>query len=72
MNLTMQVAVLVAVLLCVVEGAPDGRLVRSKQQRPTRGFKNVEMMTARGFGKRAQTRSERRFTFYYTILQGGK
>ncbi|CAK1544943.1 unnamed protein product [Leptosia nina] len=59
MNLTMQVAVVVAVFLCVVEGAPDGRLVRSKQQRPTRGFKNVEMMTARGFGKRAQTRNER-------------
>ncbi|XP_047516841.1 allatotropin-like isoform X3 [Pieris napi] len=59
MNLKMQVAVLVAVFLCMVDGAPDGRLVRSKQQRPTRGFKNVEMMTARGFGKRAQTRSER-------------
>ncbi|XP_047516840.1 allatotropin-like isoform X2 [Pieris napi] len=62
MNLKMQVAVLVAVFLCMVDGAPDGRLVRSKQQRPTRGFKNVEMMTARGFGKRAQTRSERDVT----------
>ncbi|CAH4032884.1 unnamed protein product [Pieris brassicae] len=58
MNLKMQVAVLIAVFLCMVDGAPDGRLVRSKQQRPTRGFKNVEMMTARGFGKRAQARSE--------------
>lgn len=47
----MQLAVVVAVCLCLAEGAPDGRLAR-KQQRPTRGFKNVEMMTARGFGKR--------------------
>ncbi|XP_045526168.1 allatotropin-like [Pieris brassicae] len=62
MNLKMQVAVLIAVFLCMVDGAPDGRLVRSKQQRPTRGFKNVEMMTARGFGKRAQARSERDVT----------
>ncbi|XP_026499224.1 allatotropin-like [Vanessa tameamea] len=53
MNITV-LAVFVAVCLCVSEGAPDGRLTR-KQQRPTRGFKNVEMMTARGFGKRART-----------------
>ncbi|XP_050351631.1 allatotropin-like [Nymphalis io] len=53
MNITV-LAVVVAVCLCVSEGAPDGRLAR-KQQRPTRGFKNVEMMTARGFGKRART-----------------
>ncbi|KAG6446559.1 hypothetical protein O3G_MSEX004517 [Manduca sexta] len=52
MNLTMQLAVIVAVCLCLAEGAPDVRLTRTKQQRPTRGFKNVEMMTARGFGKR--------------------
>ncbi|XP_028029148.1 allatotropin-like [Bombyx mandarina] len=60
MNLTMQLAVVVAVCLCLAEGAPDGRLAR-KQQRPTRGFKNVEMMTARGFGKRdrSHTRAER-------------
>ena len=57
MNITV-LAVIVAVCLCVTEGAPDGRLTR-KQQRPTRGFKNVEMMTARGFGKRART--ERKF-----------
>ncbi|CAH0729949.1 unnamed protein product, partial [Brenthis ino] len=53
MNITV-LAVVVAVCLCVTDGAPDGRLTR-KQQRPTRGFKNVEMMTARGFGKRART-----------------
>lgn len=55
----MQLAVVVAVCLCLAEGAPDGRLAR-KQQRPTRGFKNVEMMTARGFGKRdrSHTRAE--------------
>ncbi|XP_050675268.1 allatotropin-like isoform X3 [Leptidea sinapis] len=55
MNVTMQLAVMVAVCLCLAEAAPVGRLTRSKQQRPTRGFKNVEMMTARGFGKRART-----------------
>ncbi|XP_038223562.1 allatotropins-like [Zerene cesonia] len=53
MNLTMQLAVMVAVFLCMVDSAPETRMVR-KQQRPTRGFKNVEMMTARGFGKRAR------------------
>nr|NP_001037303.1 allatotropin precursor [Bombyx mori]AAY40838.1 allototropin [Bombyx mori] len=52
MNLTMQLEVIVAVCLVLAEGAPDVRLVRTKQQRPTRGFKNVEMMTARGFGRR--------------------
>ncbi|XP_049874347.1 allatotropin-like [Pectinophora gossypiella] len=61
MNISMQLAVVVAAAcLCLSDAAPDGRLVR-KQQRPTRGFKNVEMMTARGFGKRDQpsTRTER-------------
>ncbi|CAB3247709.1 unnamed protein product [Arctia plantaginis] len=62
MNISMQLAVVVAAVacLCVVAGAPDGRLTRTKQQRPTRGFKNVEMMTARGFGKRDRphTRAE--------------
>ncbi|XP_037975052.2 allatotropin isoform X2 [Plutella xylostella] len=53
MNLTLQLTlVALAACLVAVEGAPDGRLPRTKQQRPTRGFKNVEMMTARGFGKR--------------------
>ncbi|XP_041987533.1 allatotropin-like [Aricia agestis] len=57
MNMTMRVAVAAAVaLICVAAAAaaPDGRVGR-KQQRPTRGFKNMEMMTARGFGKRART-----------------
>ncbi|KAM3966241.1 allatotropins [Aphomia sociella] len=61
MNISMQLAVVVAAAcLCLADGAPDGRLVRTKQQRPTRGFKNVEMMTARGFGKRDRptTRTE--------------
>ncbi|XP_039755648.1 allatotropins-like [Pararge aegeria] len=64
MNTTIYFALVVAACLCIAEGAPEGRLTR-KQQRPTRGFKNVEMMTARGFGKRAerdvdhQTPSER-------------
>ncbi|XP_045450745.1 allatotropin-like [Melitaea cinxia] len=53
MNITVLV-ILVAFCLCDSNGASDGRLQR-KQQRPTRGFKNVEMMTARGFGKRART-----------------
>ncbi|CAH2090886.1 unnamed protein product [Euphydryas editha] len=53
MNITVLV-ILVVVCLCTADGASDGRLQR-KQQRPTRGFKNVEMMTARGFGKRART-----------------
>lgn len=64
MNITV-LAVIVAVCLCVTEGAPDGRMTR-KQQRPTRGFKNVEMMTARGFGKRART--ERKSKTYTYIL----
>ncbi|CAH2039433.1 unnamed protein product, partial [Iphiclides podalirius] len=52
MNISVQVVILVAaVCLCLVDGAPEARITR-KQQRPTRGFKNVEMMTARGFGKR--------------------
>ncbi|CAG4946912.1 unnamed protein product [Parnassius apollo] len=52
MNISMQVViVVVAVCLCLADGAPEARLTR-KQQRPTRGFKNMEMMTARGFGKR--------------------
>ncbi|XP_014367879.1 allatotropin isoform X1 [Papilio machaon] len=52
MNISMQVVIVVAaVCLCLVDGAPEARMTR-KQQRPTRGFKNVEMMTARGFGKR--------------------
>lgn len=63
MNISMQLAVVAAAVacLCVVAGAPDGRLTRTKQQRPTRGFKNVEMLTARGFGKRDRphTRAER-------------
>nr|AAZ30065.1 allatotropin [Samia ricini] len=52
MNFSMQLVVVVAVCLCLADSAPEARLVRTKQQRPTRGFKNVEMMTARGFGKR--------------------
>ncbi|XP_013190603.2 allatotropins-like [Amyelois transitella] len=62
MNISMQLAVVIAAAcLCLAEGAPDIRIVRGKQQRPTRGFKNVEMMTARGFGKRDRpsTRAER-------------
>ncbi|XP_053606821.1 allatotropin-like [Plodia interpunctella] len=61
MNISMQLMVVVAAAcLCLADGAPDVRLTR-KQQRPTRGFKNVEMMTARGFGKRDRpiTRAER-------------
>nr|XP_034831374.1 allatotropins-like [Maniola hyperantus] len=64
MNTTVYLTLVVAACLCIADGAPEGRLTR-KQQRPTRGFKNVEMMTARGFGKRAerdvdsQTPSER-------------
>ncbi|XP_023951747.1 allatotropin-like isoform X2 [Bicyclus anynana] len=64
MNTTVYLALVVAACLCSTEGAPEVRLTR-KQQRPTRGFKNLEMMTARGFGKRAerdvdsQTPSER-------------
>lgn len=64
MNLTLQLTlVALAACLVAVEGAPDGRLPRTKQQRPTRGFKNVEMMTARGFGKRDRpaARPEREF-----------
>lgn len=67
MNFSMQLAVAVAAAacLCVVAAAPEGRLTRTKQQRPTRGFKNVEMMTARGFGKRDRphTRAERELNF---------
>ncbi|XP_069359105.1 allatotropins-like isoform X2 [Maniola hyperantus] len=53
MNTTVYLTLVVAACLCIADGAPEGRLTR-KQQRPTRGFKNVEMMTARGFGKRAE------------------
>ncbi|XP_052741751.1 allatotropins-like isoform X1 [Bicyclus anynana] len=53
MNTTVYLALVVAACLCSTEGAPEVRLTR-KQQRPTRGFKNLEMMTARGFGKRAE------------------
>ncbi|XP_035445383.1 allatotropin isoform X3 [Spodoptera frugiperda] len=63
MNISMHLAVAVAAAacLCVCAAAPENRLARTKQQRPTRGFKNVEMMTARGFGKRDRphTRAER-------------
>ncbi|XP_063893134.1 allatotropin isoform X3 [Helicoverpa armigera] len=63
MNFSMHLAVAVAAAacLCIVAAAPEGRITRTKQQRPTRGFKNVEMMTARGFGKRDRphTRAER-------------
>ncbi|CAH0584457.1 unnamed protein product [Chrysodeixis includens] len=63
MNISIHLAVAVAAAacLCVVTAAPESRLARTKQQRPTRGFKNVEMMTARGFGKRDRphTRAER-------------
>ncbi|KAL0871744.1 hypothetical protein ABMA27_004248 [Loxostege sticticalis] len=60
MNISVHLAVVAAVWLCLAEGAPDVRVARAKQQRPTRGFKNVEMMTARGFGKRDRptTRAE--------------
>ncbi|XP_047026870.1 allatotropin isoform X5 [Helicoverpa armigera] len=62
MNFSMHLAVAVAAAacLCIVAAAPEGRITRTKQQRPTRGFKNVEMMTARGFGKRDRphTRAE--------------
>ncbi|XP_068618478.1 allatotropins-like isoform X2 [Battus philenor] len=62
MNISMQVVIVVAaVCLCLADGAPEARLTR-KQQRPTRGFKNVEMMTARGFGKRDRSvRTEHKF-----------
>nr|QMS54681.1 allatotropin [Grapholita molesta] len=61
MSIAMQLLLVVAAFcLCLSEGAPDGRVARAKQQRPTRGFKNLEMMTARGFGKRGRvsTRAE--------------
>ncbi|KAL4711451.1 hypothetical protein ACJJTC_005575 [Scirpophaga incertulas] len=51
MNFTMHLAVVAAVCLCLADAGPEVRVARAKQ-RPTRGFKNVEMMTARGFGKR--------------------
>lgn len=52
MNLSMQMAVLVAAAcLCLADASPELRLVR-KQQRPTRGFRPGDLMTARGFGKR--------------------
>ncbi|RVE53700.1 hypothetical protein evm_001592 [Chilo suppressalis] len=56
----MHLAVVAAVCLCLAEAGPEVRVARAKQ-RPTRGFKNVEMMTARGFGKRDRptTRAER-------------
>ncbi|KAJ2943651.1 hypothetical protein O0L34_g16763 [Tuta absoluta] len=60
MNISMQLAVVVAAAcLCLSDAAPEARLAR-KSQRPTRGFKNIEMLTARGFGKRDHppTRSE--------------
>ncbi|XP_063828315.1 allatotropin-like [Ostrinia nubilalis] len=61
MNISVHLAVVAAVWLCLADAAPDVRVARAKQQRPTRGFKNVEMMTARGFGKRDRptTRAER-------------
>ncbi|XP_028168543.1 allatotropins-like [Ostrinia furnacalis] len=60
MNISVHLAVVAAVWLCLADAAPDVRVARAKQQRPTRGFKNVEMMTARGFGKRDRptTRAE--------------
>ncbi|CAG9794014.1 unnamed protein product [Diatraea saccharalis] len=59
MNITMHLAVVAAVCLCLADAGPEVRVARAKQ-RPTRGFKNVEMMTARGFGKRDRptTRAE--------------
>ncbi|XP_026737909.1 allatotropin-like isoform X2 [Trichoplusia ni] len=67
MNISIHLAVAVAAAacLCVVAAAPEGRIARTKQQRPTRGFKNVEMMTARGFGKRDRphTRAEHQNSF---------
>ncbi|CAH0584458.1 unnamed protein product [Chrysodeixis includens] len=67
MNISIHLAVAVAAAacLCVVTAAPESRLARTKQQRPTRGFKNVEMMTARGFGKRDRphTRAEQNDSF---------
>ena len=73
MNFSMHliVAVAAAACLCVVAAAPEGRLTRTKQQRPTRGFKNVEMMTARGFGKRDRphTRAEREFKNFGAFIR---
>ncbi|XP_063623739.1 allatotropins-like isoform X2 [Cydia splendana] len=61
MSIPMQLLLVVAAFCVLSDGAPDARIARAKQQRPTRGFKNLEMMTARGFGKRGRvsTRSER-------------
>ncbi|XP_061714920.1 allatotropins-like [Cydia pomonella] len=61
MSIPMQLLLVVAAFCVLSDGAPDTRIARAKQQRPTRGFKNLEMMTARGFGKRGRvsTRSER-------------
>ncbi|XP_063535839.1 allatotropin-like isoform X1 [Cydia strobilella] len=65
MSIPMQLLLVVTAFCVLSDGAPDARIARAKQQRPTRGFKNLEMMTARGFGKRGRvsTRSEqpRRF-----------
>nr|QDK59881.1 allatotropin variant 1 [Cydia pomonella] len=60
MSIPMQLLLVVAAFCVLSDGAPDTRIARAKQQRPTRGFKNLEMMTARGFGKRGRvsTRSE--------------
>ncbi|XP_063623738.1 allatotropins-like isoform X1 [Cydia splendana] len=60
MSIPMQLLLVVAAFCVLSDGAPDARIARAKQQRPTRGFKNLEMMTARGFGKRGRvsTRSE--------------
>ncbi|XP_063535840.1 allatotropins-like isoform X2 [Cydia strobilella] len=60
MSIPMQLLLVVTAFCVLSDGAPDARIARAKQQRPTRGFKNLEMMTARGFGKRGRvsTRSE--------------
>lgn len=72
MSITMQfLLVCVAACVCLSEGAADGRVARAKQQRPTRGFKNVEMMTARGFGKRDRpsTRTTRKYCCVHSRMQ---
>lgn len=69
MNLSMQMAVMVAAAcLCLADASPELRLVR-KQQRPTRGFRPGDLMTARGFGKRDSppSRAESKSLTYYEL-----
>lgn len=47
--------IVAALSLWLALAAGARSLPRTKQPRATRGFKNTEMMTARGFGKRGLT-----------------